>query len=120
MSPDTPLDAPRLESLRPLIDAGVLVRTFDDEAVAWSARGGRPIHLSPVAQVVFSMLDGSAPVGELIDDIHDVVGVPRESAADLMARILAQFESAALLATSPPTWPPDSGLATIFPAPHNH
>ncbi len=114
------LDSAEFELLRPAVDLGAIVRSYGDETVAWSARASRPGYLSPVATIVYRMLDGSATVGEIIDDIHDVVGVPRASAADLMSRILAQLDNSALLTTSAPTWPTEPGQSFLFPAPHNH
>lgn len=119
MSAVPSMDSPAFEHLRPAVDSDVVIRWYDDEAVAWSSRASRPASLSAIAAMVFQMLDGSASVGEIIDDIHDVVGVPRPIAAQRLFQILKQFDEAALLAIPDASWPA-GGQFDPFPGPLNH
>lgn len=105
----------------PEVRSDALVRHFDNEIVAWSPAYPRPAHLDPVAALVFQMLDGRATIGELVTDVHDVVGAPTGVVRDQMRRVLAQLDQARLLTTSvaPARQAPEADDLDIFLGPPN-
>jgi len=106
------------DALRPMVRDDIVLRTYGMEAVGWSPISPRPIHLDPVSALVIQMLDGSVSVGELIADIHDVIGVPPAIARSQLRRILAWFDAGGILSTSRESIIED-GSIDLFPAPPN-
>jgi hypothetical protein len=85
------------DGLRPSIAAVVETRSYEDGIIAWSPSNPRLTPLAGVASVVFQILDGSATVAELVEDIHEVVGVPEAVARGQLRRLLDQFATDGLL-----------------------
>ena len=90
----------------PAIRAGVAQRRIDTEAVVWSELRGQPSYLDPIATVLMDVVDGLATIDELIEDVHDALGVDRYTARRQVTRSIDLFDSAGILETSEPsgTW----------------
>lgn len=118
---DAHLSDREFDACTPLARTDALVRAYDNEFVVWSPDAGRPIHLDPVAAVVFQLLDGSARLVDLIADIHEVIGVPAQVARNQLRRVVRQLEEAALLGgPGPATERVSTELGEMFPGPVNH
>jgi hypothetical protein len=89
----------------PHIRDDVVLRQYGNEAVAWSPTSHAPVYLDPVAAVIFQLLDGDVSVGELIDDVHDVLGIPRSIARNQLRRVMSLLDQASTLTTSAQTAP---------------
>lgn len=84
-----------------------LVRHYETEAVAWSPDAPAPAYLDPVAALVWDLLDDDYTVAEVIDDVHEVLGIPGSIARNQMRRVVALLEGSALLESASPhtVWP---------------
>lgn len=111
--PDVELDA-----MRPAIVASALVRHYESGIVAWSSSHPRPVALRGVPSIVFQILDGSGTVSEMVEDIHEVVGIPKPVARTQLRRVLDDLDDVGLLAgaRATETW---STKIDLFPAPPN-
>lgn len=86
----------------PSVRTDAIARHYGNEIVAWSPVSPQPAYLDPVAALVYQLLDGTATVGELVEDVHDVVGVPKGVARDQIRRVVMRLDAATLLSTSHP------------------
>lgn len=111
--PDLAFDA-----LIPRSREDVLLRRFDDRAVAWSPIASQPIQLEPLTNAVFNLLDGEVSAGDLVADLCAVLEVAKPFARDVLRRELWLLEDAGLLTTSLATWQPDRDRE-VFPVPPN-
>ena len=98
-------DDRRFDEFVPALRPDAIVRRFDNEAVAWSPAAITPVYLDPLAALVLQLLDGSAPIAELLVDIHEVVGVPLPVARTQLRRVVGALQQGALLTTSPSELP---------------
>ena len=87
------------ELFAPTPNTDVLVRKYEDDSIVW-ASGGIPIRLDPVGSLIFELLDGEVTVGELADDVHAVVGVPRTVALDQIRSVISALDVGGALVTS--------------------
>lgn len=87
----------------PVMRPDLLQRQVGDEVVVWSPIRGEPVALDPVASVMLRVVDGTATIAELVEDVEAVVGVPREVARSQVARCIAQMDRAGMLVSSSPT-----------------
>lgn len=78
-----------------------VVRRIAGEAVIWASNGPGPVRLDQVATTVFDIVDGSATIEELVQDVHNVVGVSREDARFHIQRSLADLAGAGALQEIP-------------------
>lgn len=108
-----------LDLLRPRVAADVRTRHYDDGIIAWSPASPRPTPLDGVGSVVFQILDGSGTVAELVDDIHEVVGVPEAVARSQLRHLLEQFAADGLLDGVEGDGGVDLTKLDLFPAPPN-
>lgn len=83
----------------------LLRRDLGLEAVIWSPIRHAPESLDPIVTVIADLIDGSATVADLVEDIQDVVGVPAAIAQSQVARALSTLEGAGALSTSVPEQP---------------
>jgi len=74
-----------------------VIRFFENEAVAWGPGQPWPLYLDPVASLVVQMLDGEATVAELAEDVHEIVGVPNETAVDQIRRSVSLLRDGGVL-----------------------
>lgn len=97
-----------------------LIRRYGNEIVAWSPTAALPAYLDPVAALVFQLLDGTSSVGALVDDVHDVVGVPTGVAREQIRRVVDRLDARGLLTTSnAPVGDADPDDLGIFLGPPN-
>ena len=96
MSPP-PLDDAAFDRLTPAIRDDVIVEHIGLEAVAWAHRSTVPWHLDTVAAVVVQLLDGRVSLGELVDDVSDVLGIPEAIARRRIRVVIATLENGDLL-----------------------
>lgn len=102
----TDSDRRRSEGFVPVTRADNVVRSYGNEAVAWSAIAPEPVFLDPVAALVLQIVDGCATVGDLVEDVHDVLGVDPTVALEALNRTLGLFAAGGLLENAPPTTRP--------------
>ena len=88
------------DSSVPTLRRDFLRRDIDAEAVVWSTIRPAPAVLDPVATIMLDVLDGVATVAELIDDVHNEVGISREIADAQVRRAVRTFDRAGILSTS--------------------
>ena len=113
------VSSPRFpEDMRPQARTDMVVRYFDNEAVAWSAVRRGPVYLDPVMAVVYQLLDGTATIRELSTEVHEVIGVPLAVARHQIDRSVAELHQAGLLESSP-NQEADGARPDLFPAPPN-
>lgn len=98
-APLSTLDEVSFDALVPVPAADVLVRTYGNEAVAWSPMAPAPAHLDPVTHLVWQLLDGDATIGEIVEDVHDVLGIPTTVARRQLRRSMTTLEQARLVGT---------------------
>jgi hypothetical protein len=109
-------DDEEFETFVPQFRIDVVVRQFDNEAVAWSPLGGDPIYLSPLGALIWQLVDGTSSVGEFVSDVNEVVGIPASVARDQLRSVLTHMNNAGLLTTSTNNRPTDE-MPTVFSAP---
>ena len=107
------------EASRPVVARDALVKHYGPEAVAWSPRGPKPVYLDPVSAIIIQLLDGSATVSDLISDVQEVVGVPREIASNRIRWTINQLDEAAILTSSPTSYELPTDTLGLFSAPPN-
>jgi hypothetical protein len=78
-------------------------RDFDGESVVWSPIASFAMALDPVATLMLEVVDGSASISELADDVHETVAIPLPEARHQVARIVELYASAGLLTSSTST-----------------
>lgn len=94
-------DDSAIEDWIPVVRSDVLIRHYANEAVAWSPAARTPVYLDPVAALALAVVDGEASVGEIIEDVNEIVGVPLSIARNQVLRVVTLFDRASLLTTSP-------------------
>lgn len=99
-----------------LLDS-VQLRSYDTEAVAWSPQSSQPVYLDAVAALIAQLLDGSADLGTIADDVNAVLGVPESIARAQLGRVVTLLDEAALLEQSQPHTARHE--PEVFPAPPN-
>lgn len=92
---------------RPALRHDLLRRRIGHEAVVWSPLRHEPLALDPVATVMLDVIDGSATLSELADDVHEVVGVSRDVAQARVVKITESLDRGGALATSDPETVPE-------------
>ena len=85
---------------RPAIRSDLLCRQFDHESVVWSPLRQDPVALDAIATTLLGILDGEATIAELIEDVHDVVGISRDLARSQVLRTVELLHDAGALTTS--------------------
>jgi hypothetical protein len=73
---------------------------IESESVVWSPSRLRPTVVDPVSKVLLDVIDGGATVGEICQDVSEVVGVTTDAAFAQVHRSLGLFDTAGLLVTS--------------------
>jgi hypothetical protein len=114
----TTSDEHAFERSTPRARDDLLVRHYDNEAVAWSPTSSEPVHLGPFAALMLQLLDGDVSLGELIADVCAVLDLEEGGARDLLRDEMSHLESAGMLTTSEPTANDDCD-DDVFPAPPN-
>ena len=87
---------------RPQTRQDLTVVELDGEAVIYDEVTADIHHLNPTATIVFSLLDGTATIPELAEDISATFGVPLRQAADEIGSLVRELEGSALLVGSEP------------------
>lgn len=106
------------DALVPEPHSDLITEFIENEAVAWSGLRSYPVLLDPVAAIVYQLIDGNVSVGELVEDVHEALGVPESIARTRLRRVMQQFEDGGLLSTSRNETTPDDEYA-LFPGPQN-
>jgi hypothetical protein len=100
---------PPVEGQSATVDLGAFVPVLRDdferrvvagESVVWSPLVDEPTVLDPVATVMLDVVDGTASIAELATDVHEVVGVPMETAQRQVLRVVEEFGQKGLLTSS--------------------
>lgn len=99
----TDSDPWRDERFTPVARVDTLVRPYGNEAVAWSMVADEPVFLDPAAALVLQIVDGRATVRDLVEDIHDVLGIDPAVALGEVIRSLEIFTAGGLLENRLPT-----------------
>ena len=102
----------------PSVRTGVATVEFGHECVAWATPSIRPVYLDPVASVIRQIIDGHASVADLVDDVHDVLGLDEVVARAQIERTITTLWGAGMLVDSPPRDEAAAGLE-IFTDPPN-
>lgn len=77
----------------------------DLERVLWSPAGSLPVYLAPVDALLFSILDGSATLGILRQEVSDELGISVQIADQYLLNLLQVLDSGGILVDSPlPEW----------------
>lgn len=102
MSDDTGLTdaAPRRaigDDERPAVRAEVDAATLDGEVVVYNAGDGRVHQLDRLGSLLWDLLDGSATVRELVDDVADAFGAPRDDVDRDVKAFVAELDHYGLL-----------------------
>ncbi len=92
-----PLDDAAFDRQAPAIRDDVIVEHIGIEAVAWAHGSPVPRRLDTVAAVVVQLLDGRVSLGELVDDVSDVLGIPASIARRRIREVIATLENWDLL-----------------------
>lgn len=102
-------DAEFIPELRPDIE----LQRIGAESVAWSPVRRAPVALDPVATVMLDVIDGQASIGELVQDVAEVVGASIDVARTQVLRVIADLDAGGLLVSSgaEPPGPPLSPFA---------
>lgn len=112
------LDDERLDACVVRGREDALVRHYGNEAVAWSPLAPTPSYLDPLAALVWQLLDGDVPISAILDDVNDVLGVPRAVARSQIRRVMRSLEGSDLLSTSTAS-PIGPSEEVHFPLPPN-
>jgi hypothetical protein len=112
------IDDQQFEMSSPAVCEDVIVRHYEDELVVWSPEGLAPVRLDPVAGLVFQFLDGATTLGEIIADVHDVIGVPVTVVRSQLRRIISELDQAGVFAESPNREATNRSIE-VFPGPPN-
>lgn len=100
---------PPVEGRDLTVDLGAFVPALRDdferrvvagESVVWSPLVDEPTVLDPVATVMLDVVDGTASIAELANDVHEVVGVPVDTALRQVVRVVEEFGQTGLLTSS--------------------
>ncbi|MCP3853532.1 MAG: PqqD family protein [Actinomycetia bacterium] len=95
---------------------GLVGAEIGAERVIWNRHYGAPAYLEPIAALLWALLDGEVTVGELVDDVVDVIGIEAEIARPRIQGAMQTYRAGGLLTDSP-----DSSLADdFFPFPPSH
>lgn len=112
------LDDSTFEATTPRLRGDALVRRFENEAVVWSPIAAEPLHLDPVAALVFELFDGETSIAELIADVQAVLGIPEGVIRSQLRRTVSLFEYGGMLAASSADDMPEVDF-DVFAAPPN-
>lgn len=86
----------------PQLAEGLLVEDVGDEALIWAEDRHEPTPLDPLTRVIFQIIDGVASIDDLVEDVHEVVGVSREIADSQVRRALSLLDAAGAFDSSQP------------------
>ncbi len=75
----------------PLPAAHVALVQVDDGGVLVDEEAGRGLALNATASLLWSLLDSVSPIGDLVDDVSDVFGTPREEVEDSIVELVRFF-----------------------------
>lgn len=109
----------RFLDVAPALRGDLLHRRYGEEAVAWSPSAASPIYLDPVASLVAQFLDGTVTVGELVDDVHAVFGLPRAIAENQLRRVVSLLDGGRALTGSESSLDSAANNCDYFPGPPN-
>lgn len=123
MPPDepagTPADPVIGPEFAPARRSGIAWVELDGEAVLYDADGGGVHALNPTATLVWQLLDGTATLATLADELAEAFAAdPRQIAGDLEQLVGALATSGVLAGTGPS--PADPELAAGAHADHDH
>ena len=79
-----------------------ILRRYDNESVSWSPVASEPVHLDPLASIVYELFESEVSVGDLLTEVNEVLGVPKSVARSQVRRVVAILNRGALMTTSMP------------------
>ncbi|HEY7661141.1 MAG TPA: HPr-rel-A system PqqD family peptide chaperone [Actinomycetota bacterium] len=82
---------------RPQVRGDLVVVELDGEAVVYDERSGELHHLNPSATLIFGLLDGSATIRTLADDMSQAFGVPQEEMESQVRALVGQLRRLGLI-----------------------
>ncbi len=97
----TALDSGFDAAFVPQVRDDLLVAAIGNEAMAWAPSAPVPTMLDQVNYIVFQLVDGDGSVGDLVADVHEVIGIPESMAEARIQAALATLHMGGLLANSP-------------------
>jgi hypothetical protein len=104
------------EHLAPERARAVHTVEVDGEAVLLDERNGRLHLLNRSGTLVWACFDGESSIGEIVDDISDELGAPRDVVLADTLRVSRQLADEGLLANvDPPPRQPDVGATVESP-----
>ncbi|MCP5027196.1 MAG: PqqD family protein [Actinomycetia bacterium] len=95
---------------------GLVSVEIGGERVVWNPDHPAPAYLDPITALLWTLLDGEVSVGQLIEDVVEVIGIGADVARARIVNAMQIYRAGGLLADSP-----DSSLADdFFPFPPSH
>jgi|GEM_PF-3003936 hypothetical protein len=91
-----------LASVVPALQEDLVRVHLGSEAVVWSPLRARPVALDPVETVMLDVVDGTASIATLAQEVHEVVGLPFDQAVERVQRVVERYAAAGLLTDSEP------------------
>jgi len=88
--------------MQPALRADLLRRDVGYETCLWSPIRRHPVALDAVTRVMLDVIDGQATIGDLTEDVREVVGIPDDLARSQIHRIIGLLDMAGALVTSSP------------------
>ncbi len=119
MSADGPVTAASVPAdafdFVPQLRDDIVRRDVGEQCIVWSPLAPQPEVLDPVAALMLDVVDGSASVRDLVTDVHEELGLPLETAANQLTRIVGVFTRAGLLTISTTELDADDAIAQRDP-----
>lgn len=81
---------------KPQVRSDLTIVELDGEAVIYDDDAGELHHLNGTATLVFSLLDGTATIAQLVQELAEVYGVPSHEISPQVEDIVARFGEAGL------------------------
>lgn len=85
------------EMLHPKPRGDLTFQEIDGESVVYDEASGQVHHLNNTATIVFTLLDGSASIGEIAADIAEAAELPLNEIQFQVHRLVEEFHTAGLL-----------------------
>jgi hypothetical protein len=99
------------DQIVPVLAPDLVRLDLGPEAVVWASHRPEPVCLDPVAAVMLGVIDGQASVAQLVEEVHDEVGVDLDVARAQVERVVALLDWGGLLTSSRSSEPADEAIA---------
>lgn len=84
-------------STRPLRNPDVWLRQADDENAVFDPASGKVHLLNATALAIWQLCDGETTIGEMVEAICKLSGLPQEVVEEDVSGILSEFEAAGIV-----------------------